>query len=55
MYVDLSFALVKDGAGQVLGSAAVARDVTSRFRAEKESRKHIAELEAQVRTLSRES
>jgi PAS domain S-box-containing protein len=55
LYVDLSFALVKDGAGQVLGSVAVARDITSRFRAEKESRKRLAELEAQVKTLSRES
>jgi PAS domain S-box-containing protein len=52
LYVDLSFALVKDGAGQVLGSVAVARDITSRFRAEKESRKRLAELEAQVKALS---
>jgi PAS domain S-box-containing protein len=53
LYVDLSFALVKDGAGHVLGSVAVARDITSRFRAEKESRKRLAELEAQVKALSR--
>jgi PAS domain S-box-containing protein len=52
LYVDLSFALVKDGAGHVLGSVAVARDITSRFRAEKESRKRLAELEAQVKALS---
>ena len=51
LYVDLSFALVKDGAGRVVGSAAVARDITSRFQAEKESRKRIAELEARVTTL----
>jgi PAS domain S-box-containing protein len=48
LYVDLSFALVKDGAGQVLGSVSVARDITSRFRAEKESRRRLAELEARV-------
>ena len=54
LYVDLSFALVQDGAGQVVGSVAVARDITSRFRAEKESRKRLAELEAQVKTSSRE-
>ena len=48
LYVDLSFALVKDAAGDVLGSAAVARDITTRFRAEKESRRRIAELEAEV-------
>ncbi|MEA2211381.1 MAG: hypothetical protein QOF83_1329 [Solirubrobacteraceae bacterium] len=55
LYVDLSFALVKDRAGSVLGSVAVARDVTSRFRADKESRQRIAELESQVKTLSRTS
>jgi PAS domain S-box-containing protein len=52
LYVDLSFALVKDDGGDVLGSVAVARDITSRFRAEKASRRRIAELEAQVKTLS---
>ena len=52
LYVDLSFALVKNGAGQVRGAVAVARDITSRFRAEKESRRRIAELEAQVEALS---
>jgi signal transduction histidine kinase len=46
---------VKDRAGSVLGSVAVARDVTSRFRADKESRQRIAELESQVKTLSRTS
>lgn len=55
LYVDLSFALVKDGSGHVLGSVAVARDITSRFRTDKESRKRIAELEAHVKRLSRES
>jgi PAS domain S-box-containing protein len=52
LYVDLSFALVKDEAGQVLGSVAMARDITSRFLAERESRRRIAELEAQVKALS---
>jgi PAS domain S-box-containing protein len=52
LYVDVSFALVTDGPGQVLGAVAVARDVTSRFRAEKESRKRIAELEARVKASS---
>jgi PAS domain S-box-containing protein len=52
LYVDLSFALVKDEAGQVLGSVAMARDITSRFLAERESRRRTAELEAQVKALS---
>jgi PAS domain S-box-containing protein len=55
LYVDLTFALVKDEAGQVLGSVAVARDITSRFRAEKESRKRLAELEEQVAGRSSET
>jgi PAS domain S-box-containing protein len=52
LYVDLSFALVRDEAGEVLGSVAVARDITTRFRADKASRKRLAELEAQVEALS---
>jgi PAS domain S-box-containing protein len=48
LYVDLSFALLKDGDGHVLGSVAVARDVTERFQAQKASRRRIAELEALV-------
>jgi Phenazine biosynthesis-like protein len=35
----------------VLGAVAVARDITSRFRAAKESRRRIADLEEQVKTL----
>jgi PAS domain S-box-containing protein len=48
LYLDLSFALVKDAEGHVLGAVAVARDITERFRAEKESRRRVAELEAEV-------
>jgi PAS domain S-box-containing protein len=50
LYVDLSFALVRDEAGEVLGSVAVARDITLRFQKEKAARKRLAELEAQVRS-----
>ena len=39
LYVDMSFCVVTDGAGQSLGSAAMARDVTSRYLAELERRK----------------
>lgn len=44
LYVDMSFAIVKDNAGKVIGSLAVARDATERFTAEKEMRKQIAAL-----------
>lgn len=49
LYVDLSFALVRNDREEVLGAVAVARDVTSRYRADKESRRRIAELETQVK------
>jgi PAS domain S-box-containing protein len=52
LYVDMSFALVRDDAGQVLGAVGVARDVTTRFRAERESRKRLAELEARVKLMA---
>lgn len=43
-YVDMSFAMVKDQAGQMLGSMAVARDATQRFLEEKNLRRQLAEL-----------
>ena len=45
IYVDISFALVKDAAGTVVGSLAIARDATERRAAEVASRARIAELE----------
>lgn len=39
LYVDMSFSVVTDGAGQSLGSAAMARDVTERYLAELARRK----------------
>jgi len=44
IYVDMSFAMVKDEAGQMLGSMAVARDATARFLEQKELRRQLAEL-----------
>ena len=38
LYVEMSFSLVRDVAGQVLGSVAVARDVTERVMREKAAR-----------------
>ena len=52
LYVDIGFALVKDEAGEVLGVAAVARDVTTRYTAERELRSRVAKLEAQLKALS---
>lgn len=44
IYVDMSFAMVKNPAGQMLGSMAVARDATARFQEEKNLRRQLAEL-----------
>lgn len=44
IYVDMSFEMVRDEAGQMLGSLAVARDATKRFNEEKALRKQLAEL-----------
>ena len=49
LYVDLSFAIVRDAA-VVVGSVAVARDATERFTSEATLRRRIAELEAQLKT-----
>ena len=44
IYVDMSFEMVRDETGQMLGSLAVARDATKRFNEEKALRKQLAEL-----------
>ncbi len=44
IYVDMSFEMVRDEAGNMLGSIAVARDATQRFNDEKALRKQLAEL-----------
>lgn len=55
LYVDLSFAVIRDASGEVAGSAAVARDATQRYESEQSLRKRLAELESQARKLSAES
>lgn len=46
IYVDMSFEMVRDASGQMLGSIAVARDATKRFNDEKALRKQLADLTA---------
>jgi PAS domain S-box-containing protein len=43
LYVDMSFAIVKNQAGETIGSAAVARDATQRHLDEKNLRRQLAE------------
>ena len=48
LYVDLSFGLVKNSAGAVIGSVAVGRDCSARYLSEKALRERLAELEGKV-------
>ena len=50
LYVDLSFALVKDNGGSVTGALAIGRDATARYVADKELRARVAQLEKQTAT-----
>ena len=48
IYVDMSFDMIKDDAGNILGALAIARDCTERFNAERAQRVKISELEKAV-------
>jgi len=48
-YVELSFGIVKDEAGAVTGAIACARDITARFESDRDMRRRLRELEAQVK------
>lgn len=54
-YVELSFAIVLDSAGTVLGALAHARDITERWANDREQRRRLRELEAQVGPASQQS
>ena len=42
LYVDMSFAMVRNAAGELTGSIAIARDATARFMAERAARQQAA-------------
>lgn len=46
MSIEFSIALLRDEHGEVIGAAAVVRDVTARWQADRELRKRVAALEA---------
>ena len=46
IYVELSFAILKDAAGTVMGALATARDITERFQRDRDMRRRLRELEA---------
>jgi PAS domain S-box-containing protein len=43
--IEFSIALLKDGHGELIGAAAIVRDVTTRWHAERELRRRLAALE----------
>ena len=45
IYVELSFGIIKDASGAVIGAVATARDITERFNADREMRRKLRELE----------
>lgn len=49
IYVELSFSVVKDAQGAVIGAMALGRDITARYLKEKDQRAHLAALEAQCK------
>lgn len=49
IYVELTFAIIHDAQDNVIGALAHARDITERWEAEREQRKHLQELERQLR------
>jgi len=48
IYVDMSFDMIRDKDGNILGALAIARDSTERYTAERAQRVRIAELEKAV-------
>lgn len=50
-YVELSFAIIKDASGKAIGALAHARDINERFEQDRANRRHLRDLEAEVKTL----
>jgi PAS domain S-box-containing protein len=50
-YIEMTFAIVKDESGTVLGALAHCRDITERFERERSQRRRLRDLEADVERL----
>ncbi len=55
VYVELTFAILRDELGNVLGALAHVRDITERYTQERDLRKRVTELEQQVKALREDS
>ena len=52
IYVELSFAIIHDGSGEVIGALAHARDITERWAQDREQRRRLRDLEETVKQLN---
>jgi len=50
-HIEMTFAIVKDDAGTVIGALAHCRDITERFERDRQQRRRLRELEAEVERL----
>ena len=48
--LEFTITLVRDEAGQIVGAAAIVRDVTARWQRDQELKKRLAQLEAQLKS-----
>lgn len=51
IYVELSFAIIKDAGGAVIGALAHARDIDERFKSDRQMRRDLRELRAKMKEL----
>ncbi|GIW13149.1 MAG: signal transduction histidine kinase [Tepidiforma sp.] len=54
-YIEMTFAIVKDAAGTVIGALAHCRDITERFERDRQQRRRLRDLEAELQRLRGES
>jgi PAS domain S-box-containing protein len=54
-YVELSFAIIHDDSGAVIGALAHARDITERFERDRASRRQLRELQDELKSLRGEA
>lgn len=50
-YVELSFAIIRDEGGEVIGALAHARDISERFEQDRAARRKLRDLEAELKAL----
>jgi PAS domain S-box-containing protein len=50
--LEFTIVMLRNGSSELIGTAAMLRDVTARWQQEKDLKKHLAELEAKVASLT---